>query len=796
MHTPGRNPRIVPLERAQDQPVGGKAEGLARLIRLGLPVPEGFVVIDAEPGALPRGLGQAYAALGETPVAVRSSASGEDAAGSSSAGQYETILRVKGMGALESAVEECLGSLFGERAEAYRRRMEQQDAVWMSVLVQRMVDARAAGVLFTADPLTTRRDRISIDAVRGTGEALVGGRATADHFVATRQGEVVSSDTRGEAVLDEEQIRRLVRGALVAETEWGAPLDMEWAIDRAGEIFWLQARPVTALAGDIDELDAIQGERDVYTRFNIGEMIPGAVCPLTLSTSVRGIDHAIQRMFATSGVRKCVTRDLVSIGIFHGHVFLNLSSMLEFCTSVAGNTPQRLGQTVCGRPVPELGEPAPGSALVRARNGARYARFVLGGRRRLEKLEAGLEAFDIDRADDARAMYGEIDAKLPFLIECYDTHIQVSAVSGVLGGVLQETLARGSDPTTEHDAEVAGLLAQAGGLASGELVRDLERVIDEIASHPDARQRLCACPPDEGLAWLQAGASADAGRAFASFLDRHGHRALVELDMRQQGWADDPESLVRSVRASVRARLAGGAVQRTGARGPDDGEHGPVMRWLIRRTRSAVRSRERTKSLLVLAMHRFKRAYRHLASLLVAEQLLPDVDAIHFLTHEELGRLASGERGLDARALERRRVHAVQQTLEFPEVFTGRPEPLEPPAHARLEERELRGKPVSLGVVEGRACVARSLAEAENIRSGDILIAPHTDIGWTPYFSVISGVATEVGSAFCHGAVIAREYGLPAVVNLTDATRLIHTGDRVRLDAGAGTLRLLEERKE
>jgi pyruvate,water dikinase len=225
--------------------------------------------------------------------------------------------------------------------------------------------------------------------------------------------------------------------------------------------------------------------------------------------------------------------------------------------------------------------------------------------------------------------------------------------------------------------------------------------------------------------------------------------------------------------------------------------YGFLMRRLIAMARQAVRCREETKSGLVMVTTLFKQAYRRLAEQLVAEGLLPDADAVYFLTHEELRRLSSGDDPqLADRAVSRRSAFAHQDAQSYPDVFQGEPQPLRPDAMLELLKEAdggaVSGAPVSRGRVIGRARVVHSLDEAEALRQGEILIAPITDVGWTPYFSLISGLVTDVGSAVSHGAVVAREYGLPAVVNTRVGTLVFSTGDRVLLDGDRGIVRLAE----
>ena len=233
------SPRILSLDQLEGIQAGGKANGLYRLIKLGFAVPPGFVVLDVESGVLPPDLVQHYEALGGGLVAVRSSALDEDGSDASFAGQYETVLNVEGVAALQQAVLQCVDSLLSHRAASYRGAAA--GAVKMCVVVQRMVNARTAGVLFTADPVSARRDRLVIDAVRGLGETLVSGEATPDHYELDLENNIVVRDLvdAAAAILLDADILRLAQQARDAAARFGEPLDTEWAIDERGNLYWL-----------------------------------------------------------------------------------------------------------------------------------------------------------------------------------------------------------------------------------------------------------------------------------------------------------------------------------------------------------------------------------------------------------------------------------------------------------------------------------------------------------------------------------------------------------------------------
>lgn len=255
------SPIVLSLVTCQDPRAGGKAVHLAKLAGAGLRVPDGFVVIGAAPESLPSAIESAYARLGG-PVAVRSSALSEDSVDTSFAGQYDTYLGIDGVEAVKDAVARCLRSAGTARAEAYREAVHAQRDASMSVVVQKMVDARAAGVLFTRNPVTGADDEIVIEATLGLGEALVSGHVAAHKMILSREGRIISNDEQvAEACLDPELGAKLVRDALEAEKHFGHALDMEWAVCPDGIIHWLQARPITTtnLPG-IDELDTVFDE--------------------------------------------------------------------------------------------------------------------------------------------------------------------------------------------------------------------------------------------------------------------------------------------------------------------------------------------------------------------------------------------------------------------------------------------------------------------------------------------------------------------------------------------------------
>ena len=775
-----------------DASLGGKALGLSRLTAMGLAVPPAFVIRAAEAGCYPPDLDERHRALGDEPVAVRSSAQGEDGVDASFAGQYETVLGVVGADGLRRAIDHCVASADTERARAYRAEQLDGQVATMNVVVQRMVDAAVAGVVFTADPVSARRDLLVIDAVAGLGEALVSGEATPDHYAVDLDGAIVRRLLVGEEpLLTDAQVAEIAQQARAAAAHEGGPLDLEWAIDTAGTLFWLQARPVTTLPSDLNELDSVlPGHDDVLTISNISEMMPGAVCPLTMSFTGWGIDYGLQHMQVSVGARARIDPTWQVTASAYGHLFLNLTGNLVMSAGVLGSTADQTAQTICGRVVPELTDPTPMPLARRVVNSGRLLRYCLKAPSVVEDFGRELEAFAIEPGADAAATWAGIAGTLAFFDHSMAVHIQSSALSGFLCAIVENMVAgKANASTVAEQAETVRLLAGASGVESAVMLTELDALVDAVAAHPDARECLVAADVEAATTWLRADPSL--APRFEQFLAQHGHRGYRELCVRDPSWGDDPTPLVQSLQAAVQGHLLTGGRREMHTEEIDATSLSRGLRWILPKAHDAIRRREHTKSQLVDVAHRFQVAFRRLGEQLAAEGTLPDADLVHFFTTGELGPfIAAPSNEAVSHALARRDALAFQQRLEFAEISVGLPRPLE---QQPLEDDDgvLQGRPASRGVVEGVVRVAHTLADAAGLEPGEILVTPITDIGWTPYFSLIGGLVTDLGSSVSHGGVIAREYGLPCVVNARQATRRLRTGDRVRLDGDVGSVTLL-----
>jgi phosphohistidine swiveling domain-containing protein len=783
---------VCSLTEIVDASAGGKAYGLARLVAMGLPVPPAFVLRNASADQFPEALDQYYSDLGAAAVAVRSSALGEDGDDASFAGQYETVLNVQGTEQLRDAIRDCVVSASNERARSYQQEKAGGGAATMNIVVQTMVDARAAGVVFTAEPVSARRDLLVIDAVAGLGEALVSGEETPDHYGVHSSGSIVRRQLTGtEALLSDLEISAIAEQARAAAAHEGQPLDLEWAIDQDGVLYWLQARPITTLPADLNEFDSILPRPDdVLTISNVSEMMPGAVCPLTGSFTGWGIDYGLQHMQVAVGARPGIQKDWQITAWAYGHLFLNLTGNVVMSSAVLGSTVEQTAQALCGRIVPELKALPLQPLLQRVINTVKLLRYCLRAPAVVERFGGEVDTFSIENTMSSATMWRQIDTQSAFFNHAMAVHIQSSALSGFLCTIVENMVSgRSNESTSEEQGEAVRLLAGATGVESAVMLEKLDTLIDLVVAHPDAEQAFQQAAVEDALSWLRS--DAVLAPAFATFLDDNGHRGYRELCMRDPAWSDDPVPLIHSMQAAVHARLVTGGHRSLHAENIDWLSLGRSLRWVLPRAHNAIRRREHTKSQLVDVAHRFKGAFRHLGKLLQEEGALPEADLVNFFSVAELSDfIASPVPAAVDRAISRREALAYQQQFEFPEISVGIPQPMEA-RPVTFTDGVLHGRPAARGIAEGIARVAHTLAEAAALQPGEILITPITDIGWTPYFSLIGGLVTDLGSAVSHGAVIAREYGLPCVVNTREGTRQFQSGDRIRLDGDKGTVEKL-----
>ncbi|WP_344416274.1 PEP/pyruvate-binding domain-containing protein [Pseudonocardia ailaonensis] len=779
--------------------VGGKGASLARAARAGLPVPPGFHVTTAAyrlgadpfPAALADEIRAAYAELGSPAVAVRSSATAEDLPGLSFAGQQDTVLDVRDADAVLDAVRRCWASLDNERAVAYRERAGITHAE-MGVVVQELVDADAAGVLFTADPVTGE-DRVLVDAAWGLGEAVVGGLVTPDSIVAdpvtgavrerrTADKQVmtvraaggtrevpVPEDKRRAPVLDDAQVAELVALGRRVAALYGGPTDIEWAL-AGGRFALLQARPVTTVRDD--PWNDSRGRDHLWTNGNLGEAVPGTITPLTWSFLQIFTRHAM----ATSAMP-----GFEAYGRIGGRAYMDLS----MATAIAGlvGLPQgpavKLMGTAFGRlptgvtvPRAEIDRRAAWRALLpTVRN------LVRTVRRDTPRMAAYLSGNAANCAE-LQERIGRMDAA--DLRRCW---------SSELGPLLDRA----------SDMLQSGARSDPRALLGGH--RLAEKLLGADAAALTAGTDLESLGPVVGLARVERG-ELDA----ADYLRRWGHRSPREFEIAQPrpaeipGWVDAELARMRATGTGAAELLDRRLADRRAAWARLAREHpGKVrrVRTALDRWAVAATNRERTRSEVV----RVFGVLRTWALRAGSVTGLGD-DVVYLDLEELLTALGGAPPSADLVASRRRTFAAYDALPPYPAVIRGAFAPFawaaDPARRADLfvegapaappPEGAITGFPGAAGVVEGTVRVLASVAEGASLQRGEILVTTVTNVGWTPLFPQVAAVVTDVGAPLSHAAIVARELGIPAVVGCGDATTRLRTGDRVRVDGGAGTV--------
>jgi pyruvate,water dikinase len=777
---------------------------------------EAIAIPDDVAAAITRSL----ARLGEQAAcAVRSSATAEDLPTASFAGQQDTYLNVAGPAAILHHVRRCWASLFTERAVTYRLRNGfGHRTVHMAVVVQQMIFPQASGILFTADPVTGNRNVSSVDASFGLGEALVSGLVNPDVYK-LRDGEVVcktiaikrlallpspSGGTYEHAVeperqeqpaLTDAQVVRLVNLGRRIEARFGCPQDIEWCLVD-DDFHIVQSRPITTL---FPIPAAEDGENHVYVSVGHQQMMTDAMKPLGLSfwqmTTPRPMAEAGGRLFVD------VTQILASPASRAG-----LLAMLGKSDPLIGDALQTILER--GDFVPPPVDEGPswvppgGGAPAPIETGPAIIAELI------DRSQASIAALRRDiRGKSGPALLDFIVADIQelkrILFDPRSRQVFMTAMEATwwLNEKLQTWLGEKNAADTLTQSVPDNVTSEMG-LA-------LLDVADAIRPHPDVVAFLRQVQ-DEGfiveLPRLSGGR--EARDAIRAWLDKYGMRGVGEIDITRPRWSERPATLLALILGHIERFEPGEAARRfeqgrqearkkeeellERLRALPDGERkAEETRRMIDRVRTFAGYREYPKYGMVSRYFVYKQALLEEAGRLVQTRVLREKEDIFYLRFEEIEDVVRTSQVDEQLIRQRKDAFRSYQALRPPRVLTSEGEVIAG-SYRRddVPNGALAGLPVSAGTVEGRARVILGLAEAD-LEPGDILVTAYTDPSWTPLFVAIKGLVTEVGGLMTHGAVIAREYGLPAIVGVEHATRLIRDGQRIRVHGTDGYVEIL-----
>lgn len=774
--------------------------------------------------------------------AVRSSATAEDLAFASFAGQQDTYLNVKGEHSLVDSVKNCWASLFTDRAILYRIQNNiEHEKVHMSVVIQKMVLPEVSGIMFTADPVSGHRGVISIDASYGLGEALVSGLVSPDIYkfkknnaqivnktiaekklaiIPLEGGGTTKIDITGQTstnqVLTDGQIKSLAELGMKIEKHYGCPQDIEWCIEK-GELYIVQSRAITSLfplPAPIPQDNALHA----YVSFNHFQVMTDPISPL-------GID--MLRLIASFDKGARSPEEYMVMKAAAGRIYIDMNVVLQFkklgkgIASFMKNADALLGEALVeliSRPefkgrfekydnieksLKKFAKPlllkAVNSLVFRKPEGTvdlinsyidnrvkKTAQYINSTKPGIERLEA---------IYDAACFTKDFQAVLPMMAPAMMSFKALEAFEKkVLGGDKYfKTIVTGLE----------GNITTELGLLIGDLA-DIARKSENIIKELEDEDYLTLINRVNNLNGHE-----EFKKKFNAFIDKYDMRAAGEIDMAKDRWVENPGPVAKSIMATVKTAEEGihrKEYQETILAAKKAAEEfitevttkhgklkGKIAKRLVRVLRNCLPVREHPKYLIMKLILIFKKAFLEEARILVAKGHLKEEKDIFYISFWELYKAIQNNESLIKLVETRKEEYQHYKKLSAPRVITSDGEEIKA-GYKRddLPEGALVGIPVSSGVIEGIARVITDPAKA-TLNKGEILVAPFTDPGWTPLFINAAGLVMEVGGLLTHGTVVAREYGIPAVVGLTDATKKIKTGQKIRVDGNAGYAVVLED---
>ncbi len=817
----------------QETTAGGKGASLAWLRRTGFNVPPGFVittaafqqVLDASgievpphkaewtqddlqqmreriaacrfPPSLAASIQEGYQRLGG-PVAVRSSMVGEDTVVASFAGQLDTQLNVRGIEQVIDAVKQCWSSLFNWRLFEYlnQRSATLQDTILdnlsMAVVVQRMVDAKAAGVAFSADPVTGQRSVI-IEAGHGLGDAIVQGLVEPDRYVVDARNVIAESTAtdRKNPVLEDDQVLQLAQVVRDVAARSECAQDIEWAWD-GSDFHLLQCRPITSLVG-----------KTIYSNRIVSDMVPGLIKPLVWSTNtVSKARNVFGRIFTELLGETDIDYSSL-INRIHSRIYMNATLWSELFERVG--MPINFFEMVARDEKAERRRPRITPKTLSAM--ARLLRFAW----RHSRPATDTSAF-VQRHHQQLEPYREMSWSSLKPEELLTWYGQLARIHGetqwyiFIGPVNMMIRNRMLTRLVEHrapDVVPSDLIRGLVGLKALEPNQELQKLAAQARALDDEARRALMESDDATI--RQVLPRSEQGQALMqgvdAFLQRYGFLSTSGTDFAGTPWSENPDVIWHSIGRSAASPMEGGTEDVDAIREEarervranlNLGERALFDR-LLASTVALIDLREQASLLMSEDGYHMRRLFLVLADHFVARGALADRNDIFYLTYAEIEQLVEGQLEAGAartKVIEEKAKMEHDAEVELPDTICGDHAPTFPISLAEDQEY-LVGIRGSSGRAQGRACIILDPSQAPvDLAQEDILVVPFTDVGWTPLLSGIGGIVAETGGQLSHTSIVAREYGLPAVVSVKKATRLIKDGQPIAVDGDRGRVYL------
>jgi pyruvate,water dikinase len=774
-------------------------------------------------------------------VAVRSSATAEDLPGHSFAGQYDTYLGVANVEDCIDAAKKCWASLWTLRAYEYRERNGFDHInIGMAVIVQTLVTADTSGVIFTADPITGERGNMVIEACFGLGQALVSGKVTPDRVVVNKkrlrllshtisekkiecvidadgtvQEQAIAAERANSRCLDERQVKQLAGLARKVETAFGCPQDIEWAIC-GRKIHLLQSRPITALP-----LEKSWEDRQIWCGSPVREVMPDVVTPVTVSVleaMLAGFFDPIIRMVCAERGNHPVFDVIAGRIYFNANIWASVINCLPGGRNFDGMAlagSHRGLQEVTRRLQVATDEDLPDIKHKKLRFILKLPLIMAGslrntpakGRRIL--AEIGAETNRWSRLDVTNLSCEQMTECLEQLMAQFNELLgHVLYLFGILSAfpILHWVYAKW---LSDDGSSAMQLLAGVGNMVDADAGLDLWRLAAAADKSDEVKALILS---DDDWDVLEGKLSqSDSGREFLRswrrFMYNHGHHCRGEIELYNRRWFETPDYILKLVRGymsqtdkidPVRNHAERAEQRRQLERQCRHRLRNPIKRLIFNRllvhSQQGWVFRENVKSEVVKLLTAMRRLLLELGKRLADKEVLAEQDDIFFLRLDEMSPVVQGNASFDTRKIvaARRAEYDRNCLITPPDVVFGKFDPdtsisPEPDEQAQV----LTGLAVSPGVVTGKARVILKADTDEHLLADEILVAPFTDPGWTPYFVPAAAIVMDEGGVISHGSIIAREYGIPAVVNVGGATRIIKTGQTIQVDGNRGVVRIL-----
>lgn len=787
---------IKKLDELSPDEGGNKARMLARLRQLGFNVPQSYVLLNIKKPFTQQEISDVYQALHSPLVIARMSTTIEDSTDKSYAGIFDSVLNISSSTQLFHTLLLLQEKDYSKLPSAYAHPLL-TSAFSYSCLIQPMITPAYSGVLFTADPASGRRDLAMVSLVSGHNQSLTAGCVDGHHLVWHKHQTLFLNDDFPHAFIHIKNklihlIKESIRLSYLLHTE----LDIEWAIDRKGDLYWLQARAITTLPHSINELDSFFDPNHAYTFINLSEVFSKPLSPLTQSLVLGAMNNISQKINLThwkDPAEKHLNVNQTIFKITHGHACLDVSYLIERSLYFLGFKPSKLS-ALFGTSMEKINpndfkkQPFYKKLIHTAITLtclARMKSLFIKAHKELNRITP----IQMTKTNDFIKIS---QVKLDLLQLSVTTHSLSCLNASIFMDITEKRLKKEKSDHVSNCFSSLNYRNYSKDDDSISMYHDLIELKNNIEEHADSADHFYEQDPENAFTWLKYHVNSHAlNQCFTHFIATHGHRGFNELSLHTPSWSEDPYPLIQMLQIKTNS---------TEIDTESDFSHSkasqPLTGSLKRNLTYLARSlafREQTKSLYVKSCRVIREHYLQVAELLMAEGHWQDKNLIFFLTKEEIEKqIIKPDIHWSILAQKRRDAYAYQEGLSFPLDTIGQPMPF---VFAQTtDQNALVGRSIGIGTVRGKALVVRDVLSIKSIEPNRILIANSLDVCHIPILIHFLGVVAENGSSLSHIAILLRESRIPSILSVPQATLKIKNGDEIELDCSSGLVKIIQQK--